>query len=168
MRVSNQHFEPLAEGIVDNFSIFDVMAFGKRNAVRQTPRIALAGDGAKLVGDGQALFVRSDNCDKKFSGEFAPEMVEKILHRAADAAMIIGRSKNDDVGGVNAGAKGGVARTFVGGIGIVKRERFFGEIEGVHYATFVLQLPGDVMKDRGRDGFLMEAANDSEDLKLRF
>ena len=60
------------------------------------------GDGTKLIGDGETFFVGGNDGSEKFSGEFVPEMIEEIFAGAADAAMIIGRAQNDDIGPLDA------------------------------------------------------------------
>ncbi len=154
MCVAHEHFEALREGVVDDFAVLDVMAFGEGDAVGEGPGIALAGDGAELVGDGEALFVGGDDGGEKFAGKFAPEMVEEILRRAADAAVVIGRAEEDDVGVFDARAQGGVGGAFVGGVGIVKGERFVLEVEDVHGAAGGFELFRHVADDGAGDGML--------------
>ena len=69
----------------------------KEIAVGQRPGVTLPRHGAELVGHRQALFVRGHDGGKKFAGEFVPEMVEEIFHRAADAAVVIGGAEDQDV-----------------------------------------------------------------------
>jgi hypothetical protein len=102
-------------------AVFDVFAVDEGDAVGQGPGIALAGDGAELVGDGEPLFVRGDDGGEKFAGEFLPEMVEEIFEGAADRAVIIGGAEEQDIGGGDALLEGIVVGGAVGGVGIKER-----------------------------------------------
>ena len=63
--VADHHFEAFLEGTAGNdLAVFHVGVFGEGNAVGQGPGVALAGDGAELVGDGEAFFVRGDDGDE--------------------------------------------------------------------------------------------------------
>ena len=57
----------------------------------------MAGDGAELVVNGEALFVGGDDGGEELAGEFLPEMVEEILQRTADAAVVVGRAQYNDI-----------------------------------------------------------------------
>ena len=72
---------------------------------------------AKLVGYGQALLVRRHDRREQFSGELVPEMVEEILQRAADAAVVIGRAEDQDVREVDPLLQRVKCRRVVGRIG---------------------------------------------------
>src|SRR5437588_1752875 len=73
--IADQHFEPFLERFARNLSILHILVFGERYAVRQRPGVTLTRDRAQLVGDSEALFVRSDDGGKKLAGKFAPEMI---------------------------------------------------------------------------------------------
>src|SRR5438309_405418 len=94
--IANHHLEPLLERFTDDLTIFDILIFHEGNTVWQCPGVTLAGNGAKLVGDSQALLMRCDDGGKEFSGKFMPKMIQKILRRSADAAVVIGRAQNND------------------------------------------------------------------------
>ena len=59
-----QHLEAVAEFVGDNFAVFHIDFFHERDAVRHHPSVALAGNCAKLVVNGEALFVGgNDGCE---------------------------------------------------------------------------------------------------------
>ena len=78
-------------------AVLDVNLLHERDAVGHHPGVALAGDGAELVVNGEALFVGGDDGGEELAGEFLPEMVEEILQRAADAAVVVGRAQHDGI-----------------------------------------------------------------------
>ena len=72
--------------------------------------------------DGEALFMAGHKGGKKFAGEILPEMVEKILERAAHAAMVIGGAQQIDIGGNNALLQRCVIISLEGGVGVQHRQ----------------------------------------------
>ena len=168
-RVADHHFEPFLKWAVGHYlTIFHVGVFREGNSIWQRPGITLPSDGAKLVRGRQPFFVRSHHRHEKFSGEFMPEMVEKIFQRAADAAVIIRRAENEDVGFVHAFLQGLKFRRVVGSVRIVKRERLILEIQQIHCVSVRAHFLGNVMNHDSRDGFAVQTARDSEHVQGRF
>ncbi len=166
--VADEHFKALFEGVADDLALLHVRAFGEGDAVGKRPGIALARDGAELIGDGEALFIGSDDGGEQFAGELAPEVVEEILGGAADAAVVIGCAEEDNVGMFHADAEGGEGGAFVRGIGIEKGERFFFKVENVHGAAVGLELRGDMLDDIAGGGGAVQTADDGEDFQCWF
>jgi len=156
--VAQHHFETIFEGVAGDLAVFDVHVFSKGNAVGKGPGVALAGDGAQLIGDGEAFFMGGNDGGEKFAGKLVPEVVEEIFHRAADAAVIIGRAEEDNVSAIDAGLEFSVTGKFVGGVGIVESERFFFEVEHVHGATCCAQLLSSVINDNAGDRIAVQAS----------
>ena len=148
--ISDEHRQTLSQCTADRFAAFDILTFNEGNAVGQRPGITLTRNGTKLIGHGQTLFVRGDYGSEKLAGEFVPEVVEKILHRAADAAMVIGRPQQNDIRTFHARLQSRVVRRVVSRVGVVKCERFFLQIEHVHGTTSRLELAGKVIDYRSR------------------
>ena len=140
----------------------------KSDSVREAPGVALAGDSAKLVGNGQSFFVRGNDGGEEFAREFLPEMVEEILHRTANAAVIIGRAKNVNVGGFDALFE--VLKPFglMRGIGIEQGERFTEEVENVDAHARSFQLVRNVEDDAAGNGVLIQAADHGHDVEPGF
>ena len=92
-----EHLKPVFQVIVRNLTALDVNFFQERDAVRHHPCVALAGDGAELVVHSKSLFMGSDDGREQFAGKLLPEIVEEILQRAADAAVVVGRAQYNDI-----------------------------------------------------------------------
>ena len=123
----------------------------------------MPGDGPELVGDGESLLMGRHDSGEELAGELLPKVVEKVFHRAADAAVIIRRAEEDHIGAFHACLEFSVAGQVVGGVGIVKGQRFLFEIKYVHGAAIGPQALGGVMDDGARDRIAMQAADDRKD-----
>ena len=59
-----QHLKAVAEFVGSDLAVFHIDFFHERDAVRHHPSVALAGNCAKLVVNGEALFVGgNDGCE---------------------------------------------------------------------------------------------------------
>src|SRR6266404_3718544 len=160
--VAQHHLQAVLECLAYDFAVAHFGVLGKGDAVRQGPGVALPGDGAELVSDGEALFVGGDDNGEELAGELVPKVIEEILHRSAGPPVIVGRAQQDDIGALYASLEFGVARQVVGRVGIVKGQGFFLEVEYIHRAAVRAELPGRVMDDGAGDRFAVEAAYDRE------
>ena len=106
--------------------------------------------------------MRGDDRGEEFAGELVPKVVEEILHRAADAAVVVGRAEHNDIRLVDAGLELLVAGQVVRGVGVVKREGFLLKIKHIHGTAGRPQLPGDVMNDDARHRLALQAADDGQ------
>jgi hypothetical protein len=161
--IADEHVESGLEGIADDFALFYVHTIRKGNTIGQSPRVALAGNCPKLVDDREPFFMRGDDCGKEFTSKFVPEMIEEILRRAADAAVVVRRPEHDDLRRVNALLKGRETWKIVGDVRIVEGERFFFEIQHIDRAAISAQALGDVLNNGARNGLAVQAAGDGED-----
>ena len=93
-----------------------------------------------------------------------PEVIQKILHRAAQAAMIIGRSQEDDIGLVYAFLQLGVAGQIVSGVGIVQGHGFLEKIQDVDLATGLAKLVRNMVNDHPGNRIALQAADDGQDM----
>ena len=99
VHVPDEHFQARAfKRGADDLAIFHFFAINAGDPVGQRPGVTLPGHGPELVGHGQAFFVRSDDGGEEFARKFMPEMVQEILHRAADAPVVIGRAQERNIG----------------------------------------------------------------------
>jgi len=167
--VADRHFEALFEGAAGyDLAVFHVGVFGERNPIGQGPGVALARDGAELVGGGEAFFVGGDDGDEQFSGEFVPEMVEKIFQCAADAAVVIRCAEKKDVGLFYAFLERAKFLRVMGCIGIEERQGLGLEVQHIDRAAVGAHFFGDVMDDDAGDGLAIQTAGDSENVQGRF
>src|SRR5262249_32758939 len=82
--------------------------------------------------------------------------------------VIIGRAENDDVGAIDSVLQLRVSGHIVRDVGIVKRQRFLFEIQDVDFATVAGEIFGDFSQHNAGDRLAVEAADDRQDLQLRF
>jgi hypothetical protein len=106
--------------------------------------------------------MRGHQSHKEFAREFAPEMVEKILNRAAHTPMVIGRCQHDHLRPVNAGLQCRITRQAVGRLGMEKRQRLFFQVEHIDRAVGGGQLPGNMMDDNSQARFGIKAADNGQ------
>ena len=163
--VAHEHFQPLLERRADDLAVAHVLAFGEGHAVGHGPRVALARDGAKLIGHSQPLLVRSDDGGEQLAGKFPPEVIEEILQRAAHAPVIIRRAQQQHVGAFDPRPERGEIFGGVRGIGIEQRQRFGQQIEQIDLAAGLREPAGSVLEHTARDGTLAQAADDHEDIQ---
>src|SRR5439155_4865911 len=114
---------------------------------------------------GQSLFVRSNDGGEQFAGELAPEMIEKILHRAADAAVVIGRAEHVNVRALHAGLQRVEPGRVVGRVRVIERQRLCFKIERIHDAALGLQAFGDMQNNGACDRPSMQTSRDGQDLQ---
>ena len=95
----------------------------------------MPGDGAELICDGETLFVRGNDGGEELAGELLPEVIEEVLERTADAAVVVGRAEQKDIRAFDPGLERGVVLAGVGGVGIEERELFLGEVEEIDGGT---------------------------------
>ena len=162
--VTNQHCETLPERFTDNLPVFNVNVIRKTDTIGQSPSVTLAGDGAQLVGDGEPLLVRGDDGAKEFARELVPEVVEEVLRRAADAAVVVGRAEDNHIGPMHPGLELGVTGQVVSGVRVVEGERLLLQVQYIHRATRGLKFLRDVAHDHTRDRISLQAADDSQDV----
>jgi hypothetical protein len=124
----------------------------------------LAGDGAELVVDGEALLMGGDDGRKEFTSELLPKMVEKIFECAADAAVVVGRAKHDDIGCDDLILQQRVVVLFPNGVRVKEGQGVFFEIEHVYVATVCREVVGEMVDSHAGDGVFVEATDDEEDV----
>jgi len=133
--VADEHFEALLERRAGDPGRADVFAFAKSHAVRHRPSVALARDRAHLIRRGEALFVRGDERSEELAREFVPEVIEEILQRAADAAVVIRRAEQENIGPLNPGFKRWKRVERVSFVRIEEREGFGQQIQNIDDAS---------------------------------
>lgn len=163
--VPGEHFEPFLKWFAHDGPVGHVRLFRKGNAIGHRPRVALPRDGAQLVQNRQPFLVGRDDGCKELAAELLPEMIQKILHCAAYAAVIIGRAENEYVCLRDSTGQCGITGLAVGQFGIEEGQGFFAEVEHIHGATGGAELFGEVVDDEPRDGGFIQAAGDSQDVQ---
>jgi hypothetical protein len=164
LNVVLQHLEAATKFVGGDLAVLDVHLLHERDAVRHHPSVALAGDGAELVVDGEALLMGGDDGREEFAGELLPKMVEKILECAADAAVVVGRAKHDDIGRDDLLLQQRVVVLFPGGVRVKEGQGVFFEIEHVYVATVCREVVGEMVDSHAGDGVFVEATDDEEDV----
>jgi hypothetical protein len=163
--VAGKHFEALIERIVDDLSVLHVHFVRERDGVGHRPRVALTGDGAQLIGRSQALVVGGDDGGEGFPRELLPEMIEEVLQRAREAAVVIRRAEQDYVRSVHPGFQLREGHALVRDFRVEQRERFFGEVQQIHLHAGGGELVGNVLDHRACRGGTVRAAGDGENVK---
>ena len=69
LHIAREHFQPLPEGVADDLAVLHVGLVRERDGVGNRPGVALPGDGAELIRDGETLFVRGDDGGEELAGE---------------------------------------------------------------------------------------------------
>jgi len=77
--VVREHFQAFLQRVARDLPVLDVFAIRKGNPIGQGPRIALADDGAKLIGDREALLVRGDDGRESFPANSCQKWSRKFL-----------------------------------------------------------------------------------------
>ena len=81
--------------------------------------------------------MRCDDGSKQFSRKLFPEVIEKILQRAADAAVVIRRAEHEHIRRLDARLERSEPRLTVCRLNVEQRERLFAQVEQVHLATLL-------------------------------
>src|SRR5215469_3765855 len=97
-----------------------------------------------------------------------PEMVEEILQRAAETAVIIRCAEHYNISFIHSRLQGREFRRVVSGVRIIKRQRLGLKIEHIHEAAVGPHFFCGVVEHDARDRFSMQTADDGEDVKLWF
>jgi hypothetical protein len=107
--------------------------------------------------------MRSHNGGEKLAGKFVPEVVEEVLHGPAEAAMVVGRAEQNNIGAIDARLEFGVTGQIMGSVGIIQGKRLVEEIQNVDVATGLPKLVSDMMDDGARYRALLQAADHGQD-----
>src|SRR5690349_7062125 len=112
--------------------------------------------------------MRSYKRGKQFPGEFPPEMVEEILQRAADTAVIIRRTQDENIRRFNPRLQRRETGLTVSRLHIKQGQRLFAEVKHVHFTTRRAQIFCYFSYDHTRDRCFMRASDDSKDFQRCF
>src|SRR5690242_3298616 len=104
----------------------------------------------------------SDDRGKKLSGKFLPKMTQEILHRAAHAAVIIGRAQNISVGSIDSRFQGWKVLRAVGRLRIIERQRLLQEIQYINTHASCAQMRPDMLNHGASDRLLLKATHNSK------
>src|ERR1051325_11193734 len=96
-----------------------------------------------------------------------PEVIEEVLHCAADAAMIIGRAQNKYIRRHNALFQRRKTGLFVGAIRIVKGQCGGPQVEDVHGTTGGAEQVSKIEDHDARNRSFVQAAGDCQHLRFR-
>lgn len=142
--------------------VLDVNFFHKGDAVRHRPSVALAGNCAKLIVNGESLFVGGNDSCEEFAGELLPEVVEEVFERAADAAVVVWCTEHDDIRRDDSFLQQKVVVLLPDRVGVEERQGVFNEIECIDFASICRQVVCEVINNNPGDGGIMEATNDQK------
>ena len=116
-------------------AVLDVKFFHKGDAVRHRPRVALAGNCAELIVNGEPLFVGGNDSCEEFAGELLPEVVEEVFERAADAAVVVWCTEHDDIRRDDSFLQQKVVVLLPDRVGVEERQGVFNELECIDFAS---------------------------------
>ena len=143
-------------------AVLDVNFFHKGDAVRHRPSVALAGNCAKLIVNGEALFVGGNDSCEEFAGELLPEVVEEVFERAADAAVVVWCTEHDDIRRDDSFLQQKVVVLLPDSVWVKERQGIFNEIECIDFASICRQVVCEVINNNPGDGVIMEATHDQK------
>ena len=112
----------------------------------------------------QSLLMGGNYGGEEFTSELLPKMIEEILERAADTAVIIWRAQNDDIRSDYLLLKFRVIVFTPNGIRIEKWQGIDEKIQRVDFAAVCRQVVGEVVDRHTGDRFFMEAPHDQKNI----
>ncbi len=99
----------------------------------------------------QSFFMGGNDGGEEFTSELLPEMIEEILERAADTAVIIWRAQNDDIRSDYLLLEFWVIVFTPNGIRIEKWQGINEKIQCVDFAAVCRQVPREVINHHTGD-----------------